>query len=182
MSDATAAGPRKTSMKPVYFGALIVGVAWLTILVVTLVVFFGKCDPTAARWGQFGDAFGTVNALFSGLALLGVVYAILLQREDIEIQRLDLKASVDAQREAAVAQTSQARIAALSAALAAKKETAESLEEAARSGSGITKIKDREIGLADIAATIRKEMLEIHALVDAELKKAVQEYKPEAKA
>jgi len=182
MSDANGDGPRKPSMKPLYLGAIIAGVAWLITLIVTLVVFFRTCDATAARWGQFGDAFGTVNALFSGLALLGVVYAILLQREDIEIQRLDLKASVDAQREAAVAQTSQARIAALSAALAAKKEMVESLEEAARSGSGVTKIKDREVGLADIAQTIWKEMLDIHALVDAELKNAVREYKPEVKA
>ncbi|MBX3384508.1 MAG: hypothetical protein KF864_13480 [Phycisphaeraceae bacterium] len=182
MSTSATPDPRKPSMKPVYVGAIIVGGAWLTMLGITLVVFVNACESTVARWGQFGDAFGTVNALFSGLALLGVVYAILLQREDIEIQRVDLKASVEAQKEAAVAQASQARIAALSAALAAKKETAESLEEAARHGSGVTKIKDREIGLADIAASIRKEMLEIHALVDAELKKAVQEYKPEGKA
>lgn len=179
MTTAISLEVREQSMKPLYVGAAIVLMAWLVILVITLVMFFTACDATAARWGQFGDAFGTVNALFSGLALLGVVYAILLQREDIEIQRLDLKASVEAQQQAAIAQTSQARIAALSAALAAKKEISESLAEAAKHGSGVTKIKDRPIELADIVEAIKKEMLDINGLIDAELKKTVKEYKPE---
>jgi len=37
--------------------------------------------------GTFGDMFGAVNALFSGLAFGGVIYAILLQREDLERQK-----------------------------------------------------------------------------------------------
>lgn len=35
---------------------------------------------------QFGDMFGFANALFSGLAFAGVVWAILLQRRDLQIQ------------------------------------------------------------------------------------------------
>lgn len=171
--------PRKLSMKPLCIGGAVVGVVWAAILAITLLVYFRTDGATAARWGQFGDAFGTANALFSGLALLGVVYAILLQREDIEIQRLDLRASVKAQKQAAIAQTSQARIAALSAALAAKKEIADSLAEAAKHGSGVTTIKDRPVGLADIVESIKKEMLDINALLDTELKSLVQEYKPE---
>ena len=38
-----------------------------------------------ATRGQFGDIFGSVNALFSGLALAGVIVAILLPREDNRI-------------------------------------------------------------------------------------------------
>ena len=37
--------------------------------------------------GQFDDMFGTVNALFSGLAFAGIIYTILLQREELEEQR-----------------------------------------------------------------------------------------------
>jgi len=48
-----------------------------------LVLFFGM--PESA--GTAGDTFGAVNALFSGLALAGVVYAIILQRHELEIQR-----------------------------------------------------------------------------------------------
>jgi len=36
--------------------------------------------------GQFGDAFGALNTLFSGLAFVGLIIAIFLQREDLKIQ------------------------------------------------------------------------------------------------
>lgn len=42
-----------------------------------LICFIPKSDDR----GQFGDMFGAVNSLFSGLALCGVVYTILLQTE-----------------------------------------------------------------------------------------------------
>ncbi|MCF5784993.1 hypothetical protein GIV45_24200, partial [Pseudomonas syringae] len=35
------------------------------------------------RAGTFGDAFGTLNALFSGLAFTGVMITVLLQRKDL---------------------------------------------------------------------------------------------------
>ncbi len=47
-----------------------------------------------ASWtekGQFGDMFGVVNALFSGLAFAGVIYAILLQRKELQLQRQELE-------------------------------------------------------------------------------------------
>ncbi len=37
----------------------------------------------AALRGQFGDQFGAVNALFSGLAFAGIIFTILLQRSDL---------------------------------------------------------------------------------------------------
>ncbi|HWY09838.1 MAG TPA: hypothetical protein VN026_00865, partial [Bacteroidia bacterium] len=40
----------------------------------------------AAR-GVFGDKFGAVNALFSGLAFAGIIFTILLQRKELELQR-----------------------------------------------------------------------------------------------
>lgn len=36
--------------------------------------------------GTFGDMFGAINALFSGAAFAGTIYAILLQRKDLETQ------------------------------------------------------------------------------------------------
>ena len=36
-----------------------------------------------AERGQFGDIFGSINALFSGLAFSGLIYTIFLQREEI---------------------------------------------------------------------------------------------------
>lgn len=41
--------------------------------------------------GTLGDMFGTTNALFSGLAFGGVIYAILLQRRDLNYQSMILK-------------------------------------------------------------------------------------------
>lgn len=71
-------------------------VSWLApsfIVLLVLVLWGGSwvmlCnDPNR---GTFGDMFGAVNALFSGLAFAGVVYAILLQRKDLELQKQDLE-------------------------------------------------------------------------------------------
>lgn len=41
--------------------------------------------------GSFGDMFGAVNALFSGLAFAGVIYAIFQQKEELNLQRQDLE-------------------------------------------------------------------------------------------
>jgi len=47
--------------------------------------------------GPFGDMFGAVNALFSGLAFAGVIVAILMQQEELKIQRKELTQSRYAQ-------------------------------------------------------------------------------------
>lgn len=41
--------------------------------------------------GTFGDMFGSINALFSGLALAGIIFTFFLQREDLKITRKDLE-------------------------------------------------------------------------------------------
>ncbi len=41
--------------------------------------------------GTFGDMFGSVNAIFSGLAFAGLIYTILLQKEELGLQRTELK-------------------------------------------------------------------------------------------
>lgn len=40
-------------------------------------------QQTASVRGQFGDKFGAVNALFSGLAFAGIIITLLLQRRDL---------------------------------------------------------------------------------------------------
>ena len=54
-----------------------------------------ETNPTSR--GQFGDMFGAVNALFSGLAFAGVVVAIFMQREDLNLQREEMIRSSEAQ-------------------------------------------------------------------------------------
>lgn len=43
--------------------------------------------PERLRDGTFGDSFGTLNALFSGLAFSGVLITLLLQRQDLSDAR-----------------------------------------------------------------------------------------------
>lgn len=40
--------------------------------------------------GQFGDLYGSINALFSGFALVGVIAAIWLQSKELRLQRQEL--------------------------------------------------------------------------------------------
>ncbi|MBE0599481.1 MAG: hypothetical protein IH614_19755 [Desulfuromonadales bacterium] len=54
--------------------------------------------------GQFGDMFGAVNALFSGLAFAGVVLAIVLQRQELSLQREELKMTREELKRSAEAQ------------------------------------------------------------------------------
>jgi hypothetical protein len=79
------------------------------ILVVILWVIFGW----GAIWyfkrkyevaGTFGDTFGAVNALFSGLAFAGLLYAIYLQRHDLNLQYQAIMQSLEESRRSAKAQ------------------------------------------------------------------------------
>jgi len=63
------------------------GVILLFLLNFSLVLFV----PDENTRGTFGDQFGAVNALFSGLAFAGLIYTIILQHRDLEIQRHELK-------------------------------------------------------------------------------------------
>lgn len=64
-----------------------------------LVTVLWVATPFLTRWqysdpamrGQFGDLFGSINALFSGLAFVGVIVAILLQKQELGLQRQELR-------------------------------------------------------------------------------------------
>ena len=65
---------------------LLVVVLWfLSWLIIT---HFIK-DPT--NQGTFGDTFGAVNALFSGLAFAGLIATLLYQKEELKLQREELQ-------------------------------------------------------------------------------------------
>lgn len=50
-------------------------------------------DPE--KQGQFGDQFGAVNALFSGLAFAGLIFTIILQKKELALQREELSQTKD---------------------------------------------------------------------------------------
>ena len=56
-------------------------------------VGLGFYASTQSDPGKFGDMFGSVNALFSGLAFAGLIYAIWLQRIELKLQRRELEAT-----------------------------------------------------------------------------------------
>lgn len=54
------------------------------------IIFLPWWFPEIAERGQFGDSFGVVNALFSGLAFAGVICAIIFQQKELALQRTEL--------------------------------------------------------------------------------------------
>jgi hypothetical protein len=48
---------------------------------------------------QKGDSFGAINALFSGLAFAGLIYTMIMQRQELEMQRKELAAQRKEMRE-----------------------------------------------------------------------------------
>ena len=87
-SRKNAEGNTKTTNWYVWLGflALVVFGGWV-LSGVLLIIFF---DSWSDR-GTFGDMFGAVNALFSGLALGGVIIAIILQKQELGLQRRELE-------------------------------------------------------------------------------------------
>jgi hypothetical protein len=64
-------------------------------------VYYSFSDPTAR--GTFGDMFGAINALFSGLALTGVITALIMQIQESKEQKEDIQRSRIAQEESVAA-------------------------------------------------------------------------------
>jgi hypothetical protein len=140
------------------FSVLVVFVA------IELVVYF-----SAATWadrGTIGDSFGAVNALFSGLALAGVVCAILLQREELQLQREEIKAtrvehakSSQAQSETAASQSRLAELNAYTALLSLNMER-HRLARAKLATAGVNDLdaRNNERWLSSLNATFEQEI------------------------
>jgi hypothetical protein len=65
-------------------------VVGVIIVQVIAVVAVKTLIESSAEEGQFGDLFGVTNSTFSGIAFAGLVYTILLQREELRLQRKEL--------------------------------------------------------------------------------------------
>lgn len=70
----------------------------LVILIIAVLVIYAlswlfvDCAYNEATdRGTFGDKFGAVNALFSGLAFAGLIFTIILQRKELSLQREELQ-------------------------------------------------------------------------------------------
>lgn len=85
---------------------------WVLPLLFIASIFLGNLYVIYCRFkgrlvdsGQFGDSFGSVNALFTGLGLAGVVYAIVLQSRELELQRQSFEANRRSEKENAELQS-----------------------------------------------------------------------------
>lgn len=61
--------------------------AWLIYSSLTYFIVFDADKDIWAVRGTFGDSFGAVNGLFTGLAFAGTLYAIWLQKKDLATQQ-----------------------------------------------------------------------------------------------
>ena len=60
--------------------------------------FVSKFAGDEAKQGQFGDMFGAVNALFTALAFAGLIYTVLLQRDQLALQQKEIIESGETQK------------------------------------------------------------------------------------
>ena len=104
-------------------------IVWIIIifLILTLIFFLYpivlayQFEKLSDR-GTFGDSFGALNAIISGLAFAGIIFTIFLQqnqlkmqreelalqRKELELTRIELKRSASAQEKSEKALTKQA--------------------------------------------------------------------------
>lgn len=67
-------------------GGTVVGL-WVAYWIAAI-CYYGS---VASEAGQFGDMFGAVNALFTGLAFAGVIVTVYLQSDELRLQRKELE-------------------------------------------------------------------------------------------
>lgn len=71
---------------------LVFAVVAIVVIALCIIYYFvlkRNIEDISTR-GSFGDMFGAVGALFSGLAFAGVIVTMLQQREELELQRQEI--------------------------------------------------------------------------------------------
>ncbi|MGC4076410.1 MAG: hypothetical protein QM702_05125 [Rubrivivax sp.] len=100
---------------------------WLLSLLISLIIVinvgFGFAVhhfiPEWSASGVFGDTFGAINSIFSGLAFAGLLYTILLQSRELKIQREELALTREQLTSSAASQKEQAAYTLLAAQIGA---------------------------------------------------------------
>lgn len=75
-----------------YKGLILTGILVVVIWLLSWMLiqnYYGTRDDDGR--GTFGDMFGAVNSLFAGLAFAGIIYTIIMQRKDLELQAESIK-------------------------------------------------------------------------------------------
>lgn len=85
MNDTNNSKIGNTAVMPLIILMIVVFILWLASIFILAPVFVNLEERA-----QFGDSFGMINSLFSGLAFAGIIYTILLQRKELSLQRNEL--------------------------------------------------------------------------------------------
>lgn len=72
---------------------IVISIITIVVLWISSWLIIARIYPDLTQRGLVGDTFGVINALFSGLALAGVIIAILLQSKELALQRKELEAT-----------------------------------------------------------------------------------------
>lgn len=71
---------------------------WIVVAIIGVLAAWGlswwlinKNIDCSTERGTFGDMFGAVNALFSGLAFAGLIVTLIYQKEELKLQREELR-------------------------------------------------------------------------------------------
>lgn len=96
MSEGDKEGENKwLNAETITQGAVVMIAVWL----VGTIGLHCFADGNVTKAGAIGDSFGAVNALFSGVALLGVAVAVILQTTELRDSRIAAQKSATAQEE-----------------------------------------------------------------------------------
>jgi hypothetical protein len=101
------------------YGAILVSVPVVFIIYVSILLYltWPVSELSINKSGVFGDSFGALTALFSGLAFGGMIVTILLQSKELKLQRYEIRKSREEFRRSISAQERNARLAAIAALL-----------------------------------------------------------------
>ncbi|MEW4452329.1 hypothetical protein AB1L30_06555 [Bremerella sp. JC817] len=110
----------EVSLKPIWMGLTLVLLVWCFGFVPWFLQFEEwpwELTLGLDKAGEFGDSFGFINSLISSLALVGVIAAIWLQKQELAEQRKELiitqwelRKSADAQEQSQLELAKQAKI------------------------------------------------------------------------
>lgn len=84
----------KDYKKTIIYGAIIIVlILWVSSWLLIDFVIFPTSEDNISLFGDrgaFGDKFGFINSLFSGLALTGIIISIYFQQKELSLQRNEL--------------------------------------------------------------------------------------------
>lgn len=77
----------------------IIGLAIISFVILYGVILKFWPDADVNFTGPFGDSFGPLTSLFSGLAFCGIIVTIIMQREELRLQRREVERSTQVLRD-----------------------------------------------------------------------------------